>query len=203
MSNTFDCPVITITREYYAGGSSLAKYLSDELGIPWYDYDFVKLASKISGYSEDEIIEEGEEISKLDIFIDKVLNSSVFYTSSHDAIFSAQKDAILELAKEPCIIVGRAANAILRDEAIPSFDIFLYADIDVRTQRAMDKHKCSEAEARKMLEKRDALRRAYYERYCGRVYGDCHEYSICLDTGVINYQQCSDILIKALENSNF
>lgn len=198
MANTYSGPVITITREYYAGGSSMAKNLSDKLGIPWYDYDFVKLASKISGYSEDEIIAEGEEISKMESILDNVLNSSVFYTSSHDAIFSAQKEAILELAKNPCIIVGRAANAVLRDAKIPSFDIFLYADMDVRVKRAMEKLSCDETKARKILEKRDSLRRTYYEKYCARTYGDCHEYSICLDTGVITYEQCSDILINTL-----
>ena len=35
-------PVITISREYGALGNSLAKALSDRLGIPYYDRDFVK-----------------------------------------------------------------------------------------------------------------------------------------------------------------
>lgn len=198
MAENYNGPVITITREYYAGGSSMAKNLSEKLGIPWYDYDFVKLASKISGYSEEEIIAEGEEISRMESVLDNVLNSSVFYTSSHDAIFSAQKEAIMELAASPCIIVGRAANAILRDAKIPSFDIFLYADMDVRVKRAMENLNISESKAHKILAKRDSLRRTYYEKYCGRTYGDCHEYSICLDTGVLSYEQCAEILLSSL-----
>ena len=130
-------PVITISREYYAGGRSVAKALSEKLGIPWYDQDFVKLASKISGYSEEEIQAEGEEIGKLENIIDNMLSSVNLYTSSHDEINKAEKDAILELAKSPCIIVGRGANATLRDAKIPSFDVLLYADKETRIKRFM------------------------------------------------------------------
>ena len=35
-------PVITISREYGALGRTLASILSDRLGIPYYDKDFVK-----------------------------------------------------------------------------------------------------------------------------------------------------------------
>ena len=35
-------PIITISREYGAGGRSIAKGISDRLGIPFYDRDFVK-----------------------------------------------------------------------------------------------------------------------------------------------------------------
>ena len=41
MSDTM--PIITISREFGAGGRTIAKGLSKELGIPWYDRDFVRL----------------------------------------------------------------------------------------------------------------------------------------------------------------
>ncbi len=52
--------IITIGREYCAGGTSVAERLSEKLGIPWYDRDFAALTAKNSGYSFDEILEEGE-----------------------------------------------------------------------------------------------------------------------------------------------
>ena len=51
MKNT----VITISREYAAYGRTIAKGLSERLGIPFYDKDFVKETAKISGYSEEEV----------------------------------------------------------------------------------------------------------------------------------------------------
>ena len=193
-------PIITISREYYAGGRSVAKALAEELNIPWYDHDFVKLASKISGYSEEEVWAEGEELSKLDKLIDAMLSSVNLYTSSHDEINRAEKEAVLEIAKKPGIIVGRAANAILRDAGIPSFDVFLYASKDVRVKRFMDKHSKEYEEALKSVEGRDHLRTQYYEKYTGRKYADSRDYTVCIDTGVIDYQKSTDIIVSILNN---
>ena len=54
--------VITISREYGAYGRSVAKALSRKLGIEYYDVDFVRLTAQISGYSEDEVRREGEDL---------------------------------------------------------------------------------------------------------------------------------------------
>lgn len=195
-------PIITISREFYAGGTTVAKGLSDVLGIPWYEHDISKLAAKISGYTEEEIKEEGEEISKLDTMIDAMLSGLVSYKSSHDEIFKAQREAVLELAKEPCIIVGRCAGPMLRDENVKTFDIFLYADEEIRVKRAIDVTKVSEAEARKHIEKRDSFRRAYYKKYTGHEYNDFHNYSLCIDTGLLDYDKVIEVAATAIKGSS-
>lgn len=192
-------PIITISREYYAGGTTVAKGLSERLGIPWYEHDISKLAAKISGYSVEEIKEEGEEISKLDSIIDAMLNGLVSYKSSHDEIFKAQREAVLELAKEPCIIVGRCAGAMLKDENVKTFDIFLYADEEIRLKRAIDVKELSEQDARKHIEKRDAFRRAYYKKYTGHEYNDFHNYSLCIDTGLYSYDKVIEVAEAAIK----
>ena len=45
------CPVITISREYGALGRTLAAKLSERLGIPYYDRDFVKKTAEESGFA--------------------------------------------------------------------------------------------------------------------------------------------------------
>lgn len=39
-------PVITISREFGAGGHSIARVVSERLGIPYYDRDFAKQAAR-------------------------------------------------------------------------------------------------------------------------------------------------------------
>ena len=84
-------PVITISREYGAGGRSVAKGLSEKLGIPWYDNDFVKLTAEQSGFSEETIKNEGEEISSLSRALDSVLNNGflpgLFFKFKSKSIF--------------------------------------------------------------------------------------------------------------------
>jgi len=190
--------VITISREYYAGGRSVARLLSEQLGIPWFDNDLVKLAAKVSGYSEEEVQNEGEEIGWLENTVEKMLAGANFYTSSHDEINHAQNDVVLQLAKEPCIIVGRGANIVLQEAGIKSFDVFLYADIDVRIKRTMEAKGIDEDKAKHFLEKHDSLRKLYYKKYFGRDYGDAREYTMCLDTSCIDYNRCVKLITEAI-----
>ena len=106
-------PLITISRQYAAYGRTVAKGLSERLGIPYYDRDFVKKTAESSGYAEEDIIREGEDISKGSRFWNSFLNNATVYSSSYDGIFAAESKVILELSQEPCIIVGRSANHVL------------------------------------------------------------------------------------------
>lgn len=193
--------VITISREFGAGGRTIAKGLSEKLGIPWYDEDFVKKTAINSGYSVDEILKEGEELSETDRLLDIILNNATDYISSHDAIFNAQKKVMLELAKEPCILVGRCGNIILREAKVDSFNIFLYASEDVRVERAKNIVNKDGIDLKKFVEKCDARRKNYYKAYTHHVMDCAQDYSICLDTGVISYDNCIEILVNAIKNA--
>ncbi len=194
-------PVITISREYAAGGSTVAKGLSEKLSIPWYDRDFIRLTAKSSGYSEDDISAEGEELSYGAKILDMLLNNAAPYVSSHDAIYKAQKEAIMELAETPCIIVGRCANVILREAGVDTFDIFLYADKEIRIKRAAELVKDPDIDAVKYLEHKDTLRETYYKKYTGRELGLYHDYNICLDTGRIDYEKAIEFLADIIQRN--
>ena len=131
-------PVISISREYAAYGRTIARALALELGIPFFDKDFVKETAKKSGYTEEEVQAEGETISQGSKILNSILNNAMSYTSSHDEIFKAEAEVILELAQRPCIIVGRCSEAILRTAEIPSLNVFLHASIEDRIMHAAE-----------------------------------------------------------------
>jgi len=188
-------PIITISREYGAGGRSIARALSEKLAIPWYDKDFVTITAQKSGYSEEDILKDGEEISSAEHILDSILNNIAAYNSSHDSIYKAQKESMLELAQEgPCIIVGRCGNKILREAGIKSFDVFLYADIEVRVERAKALVPANVSDVKKFVEKTDEHRELYYKEYAKGIPGSAKDYNLCLDTGVIPYFKCVDII---------
>ena len=72
-------PVITISREFGAGGHSIARVVSERLGIPYYDRDFAKQAAARSGYSQEDIDREGENLSRSARLLDNILNNSAGY----------------------------------------------------------------------------------------------------------------------------
>lgn len=192
------CPVITVSREYGALGRTLAEKLSERLGIPYYDKDFVKKTVEESGYAEEDVLREGEELRPTSAVLNRILDSAVSYSSSHDAIFKAQKKVVLELAKSPCIIVGRAADHILREAGIEAFSIYLYAPVRERALHMEDRVDSGGLNIEKYIAKRDQMRRTFYKRYTGHAMGNANNYNICFDTGRISIEMCADIVCSIL-----
>ncbi len=191
--------IVTISRQYGAGGRTVARGLAEKLGIEFYDIDFVRMTAKLSGYSEEDVRREGEDMSSGMHFINHFLSTNA-YNSSYDAIFEAQREVILDLAKKPCIIVGRCSNMILKQAGIESFDIFLYADKEHRKKRALELGENGKTDIDKYIEKRDRLRNTYYHAYTGHEMGNSMDYNICMDTGAIGMDKCTEILAEILKD---
>ena len=115
--------VITVSRQYGSGGKTIAAMLAQKLGINCYSREILKMASEDSGINERLFGMSDEKIRHAGWF--KTLSRP--YTGellppedkgfvSDDNLFNYQAKTIKELAeKESCIIVGRCANYILRD----------------------------------------------------------------------------------------
>ena len=201
MSQELKYPVITIGREYCAYGRTIAAALSAELGIPYYDKDFIKETAKQSGFSEEAIQEEGEQMDRMSKLVNTLINSTTL-TSSYDKIYNAQKEVILKLAKEdaPCIIVGRCADYILKEAGIPAFNIFLYSDLVHKVHRAKElPENRGVGDLWRIVEKKDELRNMYYKHYTGTEMRNFNNYNICLDVGTIGVIKCEEVLLSILK----
>ena len=114
--------VITISREYGAGGHSIGVRVAQELGIPFYDRDIVQETVKASGFELDLVEQEGEDISKAaSIFKSICAITSSNYQDPQDAIHEVQQAVILRFAQEgPCVILGRCADDTLQKAGVVS-----------------------------------------------------------------------------------
>ena len=111
---------------------------------------------------------------------------------------ATEAEVIKGLAEHPCIILGRCASEILKDQ--PNvFNVYVCADKEDRIERIMKKESLSHDEAKEMLEKNDAERAAYYYENTGKVWGDVNNYHMILDTTKLGIENCADILIRYFE----
>lgn len=191
--------IITIGREYGAGGHSIGTKVAEELGIPFYDKDILRETAKASGYEPELIASESEEISKKDSFWKNLAQfSNAYYQDTQDAIWEIQKTIILHLAqKGPCVILGRCADVILREAGIETLDVFIHADDVHRAVRLSQQTGSSNAtELQKMMEKKDASRHNYYTRYTGKKWGDSHNYHLTLDSGALGDDLCVHMIME-------
>ena len=88
-------------------------------------------------------------------------------------------------AKEDCIIVGRCADYILRDEP-RLVTVFICASLDTRVKRIMEGEKMSEEDARRYVEQGDRTRAAYYNYYTFKKWGDSASYDLCIDSSTLD-----------------
>lgn len=191
--------IITIGREYGAGGHSIGTRVAQELGIPFYDKDIMRETAKASGYELDLIESESEEISRQESFWKSLAQfSNAYYKDTQDAIWEVQKAIILHLAQEgPCVILGRCADVILREAGFETMDVFIHADDvhrAVRLSRMTGNDNATELQ--KMMEKKDTSRHNYYTRYAGKTWGDSHNYHLTLDSGALGDELCVRTIVE-------
>lgn len=107
-------------------------------------------------------------------------------------------ELIRELASRPCIILGRCASEILKNQG-NVFNIYVCADREDRIQRIMKIKSLPYEEARALLEESDRARAEYYHRHTGKVWGDVNNYHMILDTSQLGIENCANILMKYFE----
>lgn len=185
--------VITISREFGSGGRTVGKQTAKLLGIPCYDQEVIEKVAQESGFAKEYIKERGEYTPYGGWFAQALTGRSARGTSPQDDLWVIQRKVILELAQKPCVIVGRCADYILRDEA-DLLKAFIYADMEKRADRIVRLYGETEEAPVKRLKDKDKRRAAYYNFYTDTQWGSVHSYHISLDSGVLGIDKCAEIL---------
>ena len=193
--------VITISREYGAGGHSIGKGVAKALGVEFYDRDIIKAAAAESGADLPEIERVEEELTRAGSFLRMI--SPYAYRDQSDNIHAIEHSIILSMAgKDNCVILGRCADDILEKAGIPSLNVFLYASDIHRAVRVSQLIGSSDPTViQKKMQKTDAARRSYYEQFTGKKWGDSRNYTLSLDTGVLGYETCIELICEAAKKA--
>ena len=114
-------------------------------------------------------------------------------------IYDYQSEIIHELAKrESCVIIGRCANYILKDEPW-TINVFVHAPIGFKMKRAQSRHFMPEDELRNYLAKVDERKADYYFKYTGCEWTDVRNYDLSLDTSELGISGCVDLIKRFIE----
>ena len=189
--------IITISREYGAGGHSIGRRVAKELGIEFYDRDIIRDTMKDSGLDAGTIEREEEEISRTDAFLRLITPAA--YVDRREAIHEIERKVILMLARKgDCVILGRCADAILDDFNIETLNVFIYADDIHRAARVGQLMNSQNPTAiQKAMKRTDSARHSYYQQFTSRRWGDVNNYNLCLDSGLLGYDTCVKLICEA------
>jgi len=200
--------IITISREYGSGGRSIGELLAKELGIPFFDKDIIQMVAEKSGLSAG-FIEKSDEnlpntfLHNLKYSAYSTYDSISFYdTPVTDKVFLAQSAVIKELAAQgSCVIVGRCADYILREE--PGLvTIFIRGSQKDRVARAVGQYGLPDEKAVDKIKKIDKSRTNYYKYYTNRQWGNIDNFDLAVNTSFTGIDGAVAVILTMLRQKS-
>ena len=200
---------ITIARGFGSGGRTIGRMLAERLNISWYDQDLIRLASEESGINID-LFGKADESKRAKLFGkydgsfgEKIISPSSGEFTSDDNLFNYQAKIIKELHKKSnCIIVGRCADYILRDEP-GVLRVFVYASKESCIKTVADLYNLSPKDAERQIERIDRARSTYYRYYTGQEWDNARNYDLCLNSEILGFDRCVDLIEQYLKVLNY
>ena len=191
--------IITISREFGSGGRFIGEEVAKKLGIAYYDKNIIGQIAEKSGLSPEYIQENAELSPKKGLFAYAFSGRDITGKSVEDMEYEAQRNIILELAeKEPCVIIGRNADYILKDRD-DVLNVFIHGDMPEKIKRITGLHNVEEKEAVKMMADTDKRRRTNYNFYTDQNWGKASNYTLCLNSSQLGYDRCEMIIMECVK----
>ena len=189
--------IITISRQFGAGGSTIGMAVAEELGYYYCDKDMILRAAIESGnLTPDEIRFYDERVPKQFGFGQSLFD---FYNKPLDErLFRAQTEAIKKVAeKGNCVIVGRNANIVLK-EYDRTLHVFISASEHFRVKRMMEKMPdLSEEKVLERIHSVDKSRKKYCKYYTDTEFGNASYYDLCVKSSTHGIDGCVKLICDA------
>lgn len=191
--------IITISREFGSGGRFIGEEVAKKLGIAYYDKNIIGQIAEKSGLSPEYIQENAELSPKKGLFAYAFSGRDITGKSVEDMVYETQRNIILGLAeKEPCVIIGRNADYILKDRD-DVLNVFIHGDMPEKIKRITGLYNVKEKEVVKMMADTDKRRRTNYNFYTDQNWGKASNYTLCLNSSQLGYDRCEMIIMECVK----
>jgi CMP/dCMP kinase len=211
-------PVITIGRQFGAGGEPVGRIVARRLKADLLDNEIMTEVARRLELPTDEVEAQDENPGS---FLNRLLtalgSASVDFSvppevaawtppyadpafDPRKAILNITQQVIREAARTGnVVIVGRGAGYLLRDQPGVT-SVFLRAAEDVRVRFAMQAFGLDEEAARKRMKHTDANRSAYVRQVYGHDWLHPAHYDLVLDSGRLGHETCAEIILAAAKH---
>jgi cytidylate kinase len=199
--------LITISREYGAGGSTVARMVADTLRWRLVDNQVVEEVARRAGMAPEEVARLEERGPS---FIERLARALTAATPEllgpePLAVPEAEESRLVKLTEQvvadacadaDTVVVGRGAVALLgrRDDTL---HIKLVAPLDHRIRIVADRLGSDEEAAAKRIRDVDGHRRRYHRQWYDRDWGDPEGYHLTINTGRIGLEHAADLIVAA------
>jgi cytidylate kinase len=184
--------IITIEREYGAGGKEIAEKLAQRLGWKLWDQSLTAEIAKLAQVDPAHVERVDERCDSLFYRLMKVYMRGSFERSlpvagldhfDADSMVAFMRQVFERAAVDGnCVIVGRGATYSLRDRE-DAFHVFIYAPWEEKIRRVRMQGK-SEAEAEELVSTIDRERATFIQKYFGKEWPNRQLYHLMINSKV-------------------
>ncbi len=201
--------VITITRQFGAGGSDVAHRVAARLGWTVVDRELVSAVAAEAGLPAEEVAAQEERVPSLIRRLGRALAVSspeVFVPTegtnaevAEDRLVQVTEQVLREAASHgKVVVVGRGGAAILADAARwDALHVYVTAPKAVRVAAVAARQGLAPADAARLTETTDADRDRWVHRYYGRRREDPAHYHLVVNTGLLGLDGAADVVCGA------
>src|SRR3954470_24357533 len=201
--------LLTISREYGAGGSELGVLLGEKLGWLVIDHELVRrLAARLS-CDEGDVVAMDEHAPS---FLERLASAATVtapesrvhsrpWTTDPDCVAAAAREVLLEAAQNPpLIVVGHGGNCLFRSRP-DVLRVRVAAPQDVRIRRVARRSGSTPAQAAAMVRRRDSDRQQYLQRYYQTDINDAYSYDLQINTGTVSLETAAQLVLGVVQSS--
>jgi cytidylate kinase len=203
--------LITISRQFGAGGSAVAAKVAEALGWRVVDNELVELVAARAGLTPQDVASREERVPS---FIERLAQAIVAgtpevpvppeasgtVTSLPEAdLVRITERVVEEIAQQGrVVLVGRAAPAVLAREGA-ALHVRLVAPRDYRIDVAARRLGLPSEEAARLLDETDRMRARYHREYYGRDWTDPVNYHMVLNTGALGLEGAAAVIVERVK----
>lgn len=202
--------VVTITRQFGSGGSSVAAQVAKALDWTLVDNDFVETVAQRAGLPVETVAAHEERAPSLMQRLARALagaSPELFVNAGQEAVEPTEEQivrvtarVIAEAAQHGnAVLVGRGAQAVLAESrSQDALHVYIVAPRADRVRETMRRLNLDEKAAGEQLDRTDADRDRYVARWHGRKRQDPANYHLVLNTGWLGYDGAAELIVAAV-----
>ena len=204
--------VVTITRQFGSGGSSVAALVAKALDWTLVDNDFVETVAQRAGLPVETVAAHEERAPSLMQRLARALASAspeLFVNAEQESVEPTEEQIVRVTARVisetaqhgKAVLVGRGAQAILAESRPQeALHVYIVAPRADRVREAMRRLNVDEKAAGEQLDRTDADRDRYVARWHGRKRQDPANYHLVLNTGWLGYDGAAELIVAAVRH---
>jgi cytidylate kinase len=199
--------LITISRQYGAGGSEVARQVAAALGWQVLDNELIEEVARRAGVPAEQVAEKEERAPS---FVERLARTLAASTpellprpvpggtlpklQERDLVRLTESVVEEAAAKGRLVLVGRAAPVVLARER-ESLHVKLVAPKPFRIQAAAARLGVEPRQASEIVEDSDSSRARYHRQYYGRDWNDPINYHLVLNTGALGLDGATAVIV--------